>query len=257
MTVSSRQKPQSDVMVSSARILLVDATGPYQESTAQLLREAGYGCDAVDTEGGRELLASRQYDLLVTDINLPGGSGVEFIKHAHASVPGLQVIVVTDCPSLESAIQAVELPVVAYLLKSDPVHLLRERIRTTLRDGAVGRALSRIQNRLRHCADDLGDVAATCRAGAPDDVHGDTLVPISTLQALAGCLGELVAMEAGADADGQVTRFCELLQCPVWRVQRNAIQKCILLLHETKRRFKSKELALVRETLEHLQRTLA
>jgi DNA-binding response OmpR family regulator len=257
MLETSQQDAEDAVVGYSARILLVDAAGPFLDSTARFLLEAGYDCEIVDDlRRARRLLLSSWFDLLITDINPASGGGIELIRHAQASVPGLPVIVVTESPSLDSAIQSIELPVVGYLKKSAPVSLLHEKVRSALRNTGDYRALLRIQTLLRHCAAGLGDVRPRDRGPGREDVNGGTFVPMSTLQTLGGCLGELVAMETTTSPDAQVTRLCELLQCPVWRVQRNAIQKCILLLQETKRRFKSKELAQVRETLEHLRNML-
>ena len=244
-------------MNSYPRILLLDKAEPFRRSTAESLREVGYRCEEVDdVSHGRALLAAEKFDLLVTDMGLNGGTGIELIRYVMKAVPGLPVIVVTDSPSLDYAMQAVELPVVAYLPKSTPFSTVHAKIQAALANSVGRRAAARIQRLLRRCADDLevGFLGEPRLSGG--NGCGSARVPISTLQTLAGCLGELVALETDVSPDGQVGRLCELLQCPVWRVQRNAIHKCILLLHETKRRFKSKELAQVRETLEQLLKTL-
>ena len=257
MVESSQAETNADAIVTTTRILVVDQASPDLEATVQHLRKAGYRCDtAPDADQARELLLARSYDLLVTDINLADGEGARLIEHVQQTFPGLPVMVVTESPSLESAIRSVELPVVAYLLKSESKAILCERVRATIARTGASRLLLRTQRRLRQCAADLDDVCnGTWRPG-PTEGQGQMRVPISTLQALAGCLSELVALETGPNLTAQVTRFCKLLHCPVWQVQRNAIHKCILLLHETKRRFKSKELAQVREILEELLKTL-
>ena len=232
---------------------MVDCAELFRESTVRHLRDAGYDCQGIDsTEHARDLLAREHYDLLITDLQWGAGKGRELIEHAMTIAPTMPVVVVTEAPSLESAIQAVELPVVAYLPKSTPPEVLRDKIRLALAQSSGSRALQRLQKQLRQCADDLGFNGYGDRALPHVRDRQATRVPIATLQALAGCLGELVAIEQMSDTSGQVGRLCELLQCPVWRTQRNAIQKCIRLLHETKRRFKSKELAQVRDTLEGL-----
>ncbi len=223
-----------------------------------MLGKAGYECDTAETvDSAESLLQTQHYDLLIADSNLPGGESVELIEHVQCNAPGLPVIVVTESPSLDSAIRLIGLPVVAYLAKSDFPNSLRETAETVLANMGDLRVLRRIQRHLRECAADLTDADPRKWGLARKEAKGGNRVPLSTLRSLAGCLAELIALEAGSDAEGQVGRVCELLQCPVWRVQRTAIHKCILLLHETKRRFKSKELSQVREILEGLLNVLA
>ena len=257
MVESSQAETFADATVAMTRILVVDQVSPDLELTVQHLRDAGYQCDAATSaDQARNLLRAGGYDLLVTDINLADGQGTDLIEHVQQTLPGLPVMVVTQSPSLESAIRSVELPVVAYLSKSESKAVLCERVRQAIARTGVSRSLLRTQRQLRQCAADLDDVRLGKWSPGPMERQCHMRVPISTLQSLAGCLGELVALETGPNVTSQVTRFCKLLQCPVWQVQRNAIHKCILLLHETKRRFKSKELAQVRETLEDLLKTL-
>ena len=254
MTGSSQSDtPRHDANDSFGRVLLVDAAGPFREAATQFLCEAGYDCQGIDdTEDARRILASEHCDLLITDMGLADGEGIELVRYAMTTVPGMPVIAVTESPSIDSAIQAVELPVVAYLLKSTPIEVIHDKIRSVLANSGNRKTVLRLQRLLRQCADDLDG----SRVSPQGKGNRPTRVPLSTLRALAGCLGELVALEQDVDATGQIGRMCELLQCPIWRVQRNAIHKCILLLQETKRRFKSKELAQVRATLEHLLKTL-
>ncbi len=257
MVESSQAEVSNDAIVATTRILIADQVSPELEGIVQHLRAAGHQCDiTTSADQARKLLLAQSYDLLITDINLADGEGTDLIEHVQQTFPGLPVMVVTESPSLESAIRSVELPVVAYLLKSESKTVLCERVRSAIARTESVQSLLRTQRQLRQCAADLDDVRFGRWKPGPKERQGQMRVPISTLQSLAGCLGELVALETGPNVTAQVTRFCKLLHCPVWQVQRNAIHKCILLLHETKRRFKSKELAQVRETLEDLLKTL-
>ena len=243
-------------MVTFASILLVDATSSFAETTAARLRSEGYHCDVTTgLEDALRLLQAQAYDLLVTDPQMNGRRSLELIERAQELAPGLPAIVVTESPCLETALQSVELPVMAYLSKHVSYETLREKIRWALARTERYRRLRSVHDRLCHCAVDLEDLRLHHRACA--GTHQQTQrIPLPILQTLAGCLSDLVAMEGGCQAEGRVTRICELLQCPVWQVHRHAIQKAVILLNETKRRFKSKELAQVREMLENLQHTL-
>lgn len=244
-------------MITIASILLAEGGTPFLESTALRLREDGYSCDTVTHAAeALELLSSRQYQLLISDIRLNDTSGLRLVKQAERMVPGVPAILVAESPSLATAVEAVELPVVAYLRKSIPYEELLGKVQAALDKTADYRDLARIQGQLLHCAAELDDLRSHRWPVAMRDGNPTLRIPLSTLRGIAGCLSELVALEAKSDATGQVARMCELLQCPVWRIHRNAIGKAVALLNETKRRFKSKELAQVREMLENLLETL-
>ncbi|MFW5693238.1 MAG: response regulator [Thermoguttaceae bacterium] len=222
-------------MVALASILLVDRASPFAETTAARLRSDGYQCDVTaGVEDALRLLQGQAYDLLITDVQLDERRSLELVEQAKKLAPGLPTIVVTESPCLKTALHAVELSVAAYLPKHVPYDALREKIQSALARTECHRSLRRLADQLRHCADDLADLRLHHRGHA--GTNGITQrVPLATVQALAGCLSELVAIERGSRPEQQVTRICELLQCPVWKVHRNVVQKAVLLLHETLR----------------------
>lgn len=117
------------------RLLLADDEETFLRATIELLRDEGYACDGA-TDGFRALglLAARRYDLLIADLEMPGNLQFELIEQVELIAPGMPVIVVTGYPTLGSAIRAVELPVVAYLVKPfDFSELLKHVQKASLR----------------------------------------------------------------------------------------------------------------------------
>ncbi len=242
-------------MVTKTSILLADDERSFLESTAELLRADGHRCDtAVDAHDADELLASQWYDLLIADIRMNGNRNLEFVERAQMMRPGLPVILVTGYPSTETAISSIHLPVVAYLRKPLQYDDLREHVRRALTQSRAFRTVAQAQERLQQIAEELEDVKH--RRWAPGDgaAGGEVRIPGSTLRALAATVAELVALEAAAGSKQHLARTCELLECPFLPAHRTAIGTAVGLLNETKRRFKSKELAQVREILEALLR---
>jgi DNA-binding response OmpR family regulator len=132
------------------RILMADDERSFLKSTTALLRREGYECDGVgDAPSAVEKLRAAQYDLLIADIKMPGNVDLDLIKQVPQLAPGMPVIMVTGYPSLESATQSIELPVVAYLVKPVPFDELLRQARLaiecaqTYRAIAPGRAASR------------------------------------------------------------------------------------------------------------------
>ncbi|RJP30104.1 MAG: sigma-54-dependent Fis family transcriptional regulator [Candidatus Omnitrophota bacterium] len=89
------------------KIVVVD-----DDATTRLLLEthlskSGYDvhCDE-DAAGLRETLQRREFDLLLLDIYLPDGNGIELIDEIHESLPDLPIIIITAYGSIECAVDA-------------------------------------------------------------------------------------------------------------------------------------------------------
>jgi DNA-binding NtrC family response regulator len=88
---------------------------------------------AATAEQALELLRQGPVDVLVTDKNMPGLSGLELAAQARKQWPGLRVMLMTGYPSVETARQALELGARDYLLKPfDDIRQVRARLRELL-----------------------------------------------------------------------------------------------------------------------------
>ncbi|ATB34412.1 hybrid histidine protein kinase/response regulator SinK [Melittangium boletus] len=97
-------------------------------------------CEVLEAANAEEALAHLErgrVDLIVTDKNLPGLSGLELAQRARRLDPGSRVILMTGYPSLVTAQQALELGLLDYLLK--PFDDIRE-VRAKLREALTGTA---------------------------------------------------------------------------------------------------------------------
>jgi len=117
-------------------------------SVADEVEEAG------TLEEARERLARRAFDLLVTDVNLPDGDGVDLVKELHAAESGTDAIVVTAYGTVEHAVDAMRHGAVDYLQK--PVRLDELAL-------VVERALERRGERARLAAYERAERAAALR----------------------------------------------------------------------------------------------
>jgi CheY-like chemotaxis protein len=76
-----------------ARILVIDDSASVLELAGQILRQAGH--EVVTAESGRRgesILASQPLDLVITDIYMPEEDGLEVIRKARRTCPGLRVL---------------------------------------------------------------------------------------------------------------------------------------------------------------------
>lgn len=100
------------------RILVVDDEASIRELLTRTLALTEYDVEAVaDGHTGLERLRLAGYDLLIADLRMPGMDGLTLIREARRLHPGLRVIIITGYSTESSAIEAVNLAVVGYLVK--------------------------------------------------------------------------------------------------------------------------------------------
>ena len=234
-------------------ILIADDEDSFLQSTAELLRGDGYECDAVgDAHEAVERLRARTYDVLIADIKMPGNPNLELVQQVERLAPGLPVILVTGYPSVDSAVRSIQLPVVAYLQKPIPYPELRKHVEASLEYSHGFHVVSRIQEHLRKCIEDLDGIKQHRWSTRDAEPAGSVAVPGVTLRTLAACAWELLNLDRETSSTKRLPSLCELLDCPQWPAHRDAIREAVKVLHDTKRRFRSKELADTRESLERL-----
>lgn len=103
---------------SKPRILLADDEVPLRDSIEALLTEEGMQVTAVgDGQRAFDLLKREEFDLLVSDIKMPGLDGMSLLRAAHDDHPNLGVILITAYATIESAIEAMRLGAADYILK--------------------------------------------------------------------------------------------------------------------------------------------
>lgn len=100
------------------RIVLADDEVNFRDSLAEVLREEGMVVTTTgDGTDALRILGSGDYDLLISDIKMPGMDGLSLLRTLHQTQPGLGVILVTAFGSVDSAIEAMKLGATDYVLK--------------------------------------------------------------------------------------------------------------------------------------------
>lgn len=108
----------SDIPYPKSRILVVDDEKGIRTSVQAFLQDADYDVEvAEDAQSAQEQLAAGDYDVVVSDIVLPGASGVTLLKAIHDSSPDVQVIMMTGEPTVTTASDAVRAGASDYLAK--------------------------------------------------------------------------------------------------------------------------------------------
>ncbi len=100
------------------RILVVDDEQAVRDLLARTLTMADYDVDAApDGASAVERLHAVEYDLLITDLKMPGMDGLSVIREARRIAPDLPVIIITGYSTEASAIEAINLGVAGYVTK--------------------------------------------------------------------------------------------------------------------------------------------
>jgi len=102
-----------------AAILVVEDEPGIREFLAGALEDEGYEvATAGDVMEALALLHQRAYDLLITDLRMPGAlDGMDLVRRVRAETPEMEVVVLTAHGTIESAVEATRLGAFDYLQK--------------------------------------------------------------------------------------------------------------------------------------------
>lgn len=111
----------------SYRILIIDDEDSLREFLRMLLEQEGYRVDEADSVGSAQnLLANDSFDLILCDIMMPDGSGLDLLKEIKgSSAAETAVIMMTAYSSTKSAIEAMKLGAYDYVPKPFDVDELK------------------------------------------------------------------------------------------------------------------------------------
>src|SRR4029077_8633712 len=105
--------------MSAEKILVVDDEQSMAQFLAIVLRKEGYQVTTV--HNGRDALErvkAENFDVVITDIKMPGMDGIQLLQGIKKHDPTLPVVIMTAYASQQSAIDAVNLGAFQYLIKN-------------------------------------------------------------------------------------------------------------------------------------------
>jgi two-component system, NtrC family, response regulator PilR len=149
------------------KILVVDDEPSMRELLEIMLRKEGF---AVVPAGSRaaaaEALSRGFVDMVITDVRLPDGDGIEILRHVKAASPNTVVVVMTAYGSTESAVAAMKLGAHDYLVKPFDIEELKIVVRNALihQELQEENRLLKAQFRTRHGLDRIIGVSPAMTA---------------------------------------------------------------------------------------------
>ena len=130
-----------------AHLLIVDDEPSICELLEISFRKEGHKVEvATNGEAAKRLLASRIFDIVVSDICMPDMDGVELLRYCKEVSPSTTFILVTGVPTIDTAIHAVNFGADRYVIKGDR---LLDELRPAVQQVAENLALKKEAGYLR------------------------------------------------------------------------------------------------------------
>jgi two-component system response regulator PilR (NtrC family) len=137
-------------VTSSARILVVDDERSMREFLEILFRREGYDVvTAGDVDGALTAVESDDYDIVITDIQMPGRSGLDLLHAVREVAPETAVIMITAFATTETAIQAMKEGAYDYITKPFKVDEIRVVVEKALEKQLLATENRRLRSELR------------------------------------------------------------------------------------------------------------
>ncbi len=100
------------------KLLLIEDDRRSAQSLERVLKGKGYAVTLADRgDEGLELARTKDFDVVITDLRMPGLSGLDLVRELHAAKPRLPIILMTAFGTTETAIEATKSGAYDYLLK--------------------------------------------------------------------------------------------------------------------------------------------
>ena len=107
------------------KILLIEDDAVLCKTLAKVLRKYHHVDAFTDSQKALNHLSSTTYDVVLTDVRMPGVSGIDILQHVMTHSPGTHVILFTGYGTVDEAVRAIKMGAYDYILKPiDTTYLL-------------------------------------------------------------------------------------------------------------------------------------
>ena len=117
------------------RILIVDDETVIRDALKRILDSRRFFVEACSSGyGAIDLLHKQDFDLIVTDLKMPGMSGIEVLKAVKALQPNVPVIIITGYATVDTAVEAMKNGAFDYLSKPFSPDQFLEKVEEALKE---------------------------------------------------------------------------------------------------------------------------
>ncbi len=111
------------------RVLIVDDEDEFRDMTVKRLSRRDLECDsAPDGDTALEMMANKNYDVVLLDVKMPGRDGIETLREIKRMAPMTEVVMLTGHASVESGINGIKFGAFDYLMKPMDLEPLFEKL---------------------------------------------------------------------------------------------------------------------------------
>jgi diguanylate cyclase (GGDEF)-like protein/PAS domain S-box-containing protein len=140
------------------RILIVDDEPAIRRLLREYLCESYQCVEAGSAEGALELLRAEKFDLVLTDIQMGGISGLEMVPRLLELAPETVVVMVSGVSTIESAIEAMRVGAFDYVTKPFDFRQVGAAVRRALEHRALREANRQAEGRFRQIVEHATDI---------------------------------------------------------------------------------------------------
>lgn len=116
------------------KLLLIEDHDPLRQQLQNMLEKHEFVCEeASNFKQAIEKIALYEYDLIIVDINLPGGSGLEIIRKAKKDMPQTAIMIISARDAITQRIEGLEIGADDYISKPFDMSELLARVKSLMR----------------------------------------------------------------------------------------------------------------------------
>lgn len=132
------------------RILVVDDEQSMREFLAILLEREGYHvAQAENADAALKMLESDTYDLVVSDVSMPGLNGMALLERIKTTTPETAVLMITAYTTAEQAVEAMKLGAYDYIAKPFKVEEVKVLVKNALEKSSLQKENRRLKHEVR------------------------------------------------------------------------------------------------------------
>lgn len=163
------------------KLLIVDDEKIALKNLEHILKNEGY--EITTTQSGQtalKLLDEQFFDVVLTDLRMEKVDGMQILKHGKETHPDCEVIIITGCATLESAVDAMKLGAFHYITKPFKldevrrvVHEAQEKVRLKNENSQLREQIENFQGRVKIITQNqaMRDLLGTAQQVAPTDCN--------------------------------------------------------------------------------------